>query len=240
MSNGSRSLSIHTSPRSEGAAARRGARVRANGFTLIEMVIVVTIIAVIIAMVAVRFGRWQDAEAVKSASRDVEGAFSYARGEAVRTGNNHIIFFQTDIGGAPLVDANGATVPILILDDGRPGSAGQNCVIDPGEPVQGVRLVRNVAFGATAATAKVPMDQGPNPFAGGSTFADTGGAAANWVLFRPDGTPRAVDAACVLGPLGTGGGGIYLSNDERDAAVVLTPLGAARVFAWNEGAAQWK
>lgn len=245
MTSPSRRLISH-SPRSEGTAAYRSALVRPSpgftriGFTLIEMAIVLAIVAVVLAMASVRFENWQNAEAVMSTARDVEGAFSYARGEAVRTGNDHLLFFQTDISGNPLTDANGNRVPILILDDGRPGSANQNCQIDAGEPVQGVRLERKVNFGATAATAKVPIDTGTSPFAGGFSFSDSGGGAANWVLFRPDGTPRAVDAACAQGPLGSGGGGVYLSNGDRDAAVVLTPLGAPRVFTWEEGTSTWK
>jgi prepilin-type N-terminal cleavage/methylation domain-containing protein len=211
-----------------------------HGFTLIELMIVVAIIGVLVALVSIRFGRWQDAEAVKSASRTVEGAMSYARSEAIRTGNIHLLFFRTDMAGADLVDQDGDTVPMLILNDGRPGTANQNCDIDAGEPIQTVRLERGVSFGVTAATAAVPIDEGGGGFGGAFSFDDRAGGAANWVLFRPDGTPRAVNTACAQGALGSGGGAVYLSNAERDAAVVLTPLGAARVFAWNGSASTWK
>lgn len=244
MKSPSRRLIAH-SPRSEGTAAYRSALVRPSpgftqiGFTLIEMMIVIAIVAVVLAMTSVEFGTWQNSEVVMTTARDVEGAFSYARSEAVRTGNDHLIFFQTDISGNPLTDQYGDRVPILILDDGRPGSANQNCQIDAGEPVQGVRLERNVNFGTTKATAKVPIDTGTAPFAGGFSFTNGAGGAATWVLFRPDGTPRAVDTACAQGALGSGGGGVYLSNGARDSAVVLTPLGAPRVFTWNEGSSTW-
>lgn len=211
----------------------------APGFTLIELMVVVVIIGVLVLLVSLRFERWSDAEAVKSSARNVEGAFQYARSEAIRTGNNHIIFFQTDIGGSDLLDASGEQVPILVLNDGRPGSANQNCVIDGGETVQGVRLERNTRFGTTSATAAVPLDEGSSPFAGGFSFRDSDNNPATWVLFRPDGTPRAVNAACDLDDLGSGGGAVYLSNAERDAAVVLTPLGASRVFVWNGGTSTW-
>ena len=48
-----------------------------------------------------------------------------------------------------------------------------------------------------------------------------------------------MDAACNVGALGTGGGAIYLSNAQRDVAVVLTPLGAARAQSWNQGTSTW-
>lgn len=234
-------------PRPEGAAAFRSLRVRPHGptpsltggFTLVELVIVVAIVAAMILLVATRMDTWRDREAVRTAARSVEGAFNYARSEAVRKGNVQIVFFGTDIAGNPLTDSAGATVPILVLDDGRPGTAGQNCQIDPGEPTQGVRIERGVAFGPSAATAKVPIDEGTQPMAPGWSFSDGGGNPANWVLFRPDGTPRSATNACVMGALGSGGGAIYLSNAERDGAIVLSPLGSARVFAWNGENSQW-
>jgi len=240
-------IALELPPRAEGAAAYRSNRVRPHGsatlatagFTLVEMVIVVAIIAVMVLMVSLRLDRWRDREAVRTAARSVEGAFNYARGEAIRKGNVHVVFFGTDIGGAALTNSAGDNVPILVLDDGRPGTAGQNCQIDPGEDIQGFRLERGVAFGTNAATAKVPVDEGPQPMAPGWSFSDGGGNPANWVLFRPDGTPRSATNACAMGALGSGGGAIYLSNLERDAAIVLSPLGASRVFAWNLENSQW-
>jgi prepilin-type N-terminal cleavage/methylation domain-containing protein len=211
----------------------------AAGFTLIELVVAIAVISAVILLVATRLDRWREMEAAKTAARSVEGAFSHARNEAIRTGNHHIVFLRTDLSGDPLEDADGNRVPILILDDGRPGSADQNCEIDAGENFEVVRLERGVSFGATAATAPAPHDEGGSPFAGGSSFTDTGGDPADWVLFRPDGMPRSIDNACTLGALGSGGGGVYLSNAERDVAVVLTPLGAARVFTWNSETDQW-
>jgi hypothetical protein len=149
------------------------------------------------------------------------------------------VFFGSDIAGNALVDADGNRVPILVLDDGRPGTAGQNCLIDAGEPTQPFQLERGVAFGPRAATAKVPIDEGTEPMAPGWSFSDGTVNPANWVLFRPDGTPRPATSACVMGSLGKGGGGIYLSNAERDGAIVLSPLGASRVFTWNGENSQW-
>lgn len=243
---GLRSLGLPISPRSEGSEACRSSLVRPirlNGlnaaFTLVEMMVVVAIVAAMIVVAATRFDTWRDREAVRTAARSVEGAFNYARSESIRTGNFHLVFFQADTAGNALVNATGDQVPILVLDDGRPGTPGQNCQIDAGETTQQFLIERGVGFGTTAATAKVPVDEGTQPIAPGWSFSDGGGNPANWVLFRSDGTPRSADAACVLGALGSGGGGIYLSNAERDVAVVLSPLGASRVFGWNGETAQW-
>lgn len=217
----------------------RSAQPEVRGFTLVELVIVVALVAAMILLVATRMDRWRDREAVRTAARSVEGAFNYAQSEAVRTGNIHVVFFQDDINGNPLVNSNGESVNLLVLNDGRPGTANQNCEIDAGEEIQGFRLERGVGWGPNAATAKVAVDEGTEPMAGGWTFSDGGGNSANWVLFRPDGTPRAATSACAMGALGSGGGAVYLSNAERDAAVALSPLGAPRVYAWNTETTQW-
>ena len=212
---------------------------RQDGFTLIELMISLAVGVVVILLASVQFEDWREVEASRQASRAIEGAFAYARGEAIRTGNNHIVFFDQDTAGNPLTDGSGNDVPILVLDDGRPGSANQNCAIDAGETIQPVRFERGVAFGTTVATAPAPIDEGTGPYASGSSFLDTGSNPASWVLFRSDGQPRAIDAACNIGALGTGGGAIYVSNPQRDVAVVLTPLGAARAQSWNPGSATW-
>ena len=39
--------------------------------------------------------------------------------------------------------------------------------------------------------------------------------------------------------MGSGGGAVYLSDGNRDLAVVLTPLGGSRVHAWDAAQAVW-
>jgi prepilin-type N-terminal cleavage/methylation domain-containing protein len=210
-----------------------------SGFTLIELVVVVATAGAMLALGAMQFDRWQDAERIRSAARKIDAAFTYARSEAVKTGRNQIVFFMTDVAGGDLKDENDQVVPILVLDDGRAGTTRQNCEIDSGEPIKTVTLEPGIGFGARASTVKVDMDDGATTFGGPSTFVQTGGGAATWVLFQADGTPRSINGACALGALGSGGGGIYLNNSQRDVAVVLTPLGASRVFTWRPGASAW-
>lgn len=211
-----------------------------SGFTLIELVIVVAIVAAFVVIAAMQFDGWRDVEAARSAARSVESAFSYARGEAIRTGRNHLVFIQNDTAGNALNDADGNVVPLLVLDDGLPGSPNQNCVIDAGEAIQPVQIERGVEFGVNAATATSALDEGTGDHTTGSSFVDSSGSDASWVMFRSDGTPRAVDAACTVDALGSGGGAIYLNNPERDVAVVLTPLGSARVQTWHAGSSAWQ
>ena len=58
-------------------------------------------------------------------------------------------------------------------------------------------------------------------------------------MFRPDGTTRAFSADCSTGAIGSGAGAIYLHNDERDVAIVLTALGGTRVHSWDADAGTW-
>jgi hypothetical protein len=87
------------------------------------------------------------------------------------------------------------------------------------------------------APAAAPSDPGAGNFASGFTFTDDEGLPASWILFRPEGTPRGFDAGCGIGPIG--GGSVYLSDGDRDLAVVLTPLGGSRVHAWDAANAAW-
>jgi prepilin-type N-terminal cleavage/methylation domain-containing protein len=193
-----------------------------RGFTLVELVVVVAIIAVVSALALPATGRWLSHQRLKASARTVEAALANARGEAQRSGNIHVVFFRADVGGNPLLDTLGNAVPILVLDDGRPGAAGQNCVIDAGETTVTYELDSGIAFGATQAPAPAPSDPGVGDFASGITF-----------------TPLPFDAACATGPVGSGGGAVYLSDGNRDLAVVLTPLGGSRAHAWDTANAAW-
>lgn len=213
-------------------AKRMSIKARRSGVTLIELVVTIAIIGVIAALAAPVGSRWAENQRLAGSVRDVEAAFSHARGEAIRTGNIHAVFFG--------VDAEGNTLnpPIVVLNDGRSGAAGQNCKIDMGEPTETFGLDSGVSFGVSNATAKVPGDPGAGSL-GASTFVDASNNAATWVLFRPEGYPLAFSSDCSVGTVGTGGGGIYLTNVSRDVAVVVTPLGATRVHAWENDGGSW-
>lgn len=207
---------------------------RCSGSSLLEMVVVMALIGLLAAVAAPAIGHWASNRRLRSAAGEVASAFAYARSEATRTGNVHLVVFQGDAQGNPL-----AGFPILVVDDGRPGSLDQNCAIDSGEPTQGFRLESGIRFGLTNASSKVSSDSGGSSIVSGSTFLDASGSAATWVLFRPEGPPRAFSSDCTTGNVGSGGGGVYLTNGERDAAVVVTPLGAVRIHAWNPSASGW-
>lgn len=214
---------------------------RTAGFTLLEMMVVAAIFGITAAVAVPSFLRYQQDSRLKSAARDVADAFHYARTQAIATGNDHIVFFTAggslDPCGNPIDSPGGDPVPILVLDDGPPGTG--NCCIDAGEDVTVERPRRNVSWGVSQAIAAAADDPGRGAFTTGSSFSDADGTQTRWVRFRPDGVPVGVSNGCVAGSVGTGGGGIYVSNGRRDYAVVLSPLGGVKLHAWNRGDGQW-
>ena len=205
-----------------------------DGFSLLEVVIVWALIGVISALGAPSFFQWAAHQRLRNSALELTGALSYARSEAIRTGNIHLFLFQEDAQGSTLPSS-----PILVVDDGRPGASDQNCAIDAGEPTKRFFLENGVTFGLSEAPGKVSSDPGAASVASGSTFENAVGAAATWVLFRPEGPPLAFSSDCTTGAVGSGGGGIYLTNGVRDAAVVLTPLGATHPHSWGGNPAAW-
>ena len=212
-----------------------------QGFTLIEMIIVVAIAGIMAALAVPASESYRANQNLRAAARTMDAAFAFARGEAIRTGDVHLVFFRTDADNNLLADSTGARVPILVVDDGLPGSTGQNCRIDSGELTRPFRIEDGISWGVTDATAAAPHDTGGGVIGTGSSFKDAGGLAATWVLFRAEGTPLAFSSggSCTMGGVGSGGGAAYLTNGERDITVVLTPLGAARVHVWDVGAGNW-
>lgn len=217
---------MHTAPSTT-------SRARA-GFSLIEVMVVVAILGALAAVAAPGLSRFLANQRVKSAARSVADSFQIARAEAIRTGDAHIVYLlgQADPGGTL------PGTPALVIDDGP--AAGRNCRIDAGEPRSTIRAEQGVAWGAAqAGTTPAPGDYADADPADGATFRDAAGNTVSWVMFRGDGVPLTFDAGCTLAPIGSGGGAVYVTNGDRDYAVVLSPLGAVRVHAYDVGVNAW-
>jgi prepilin-type N-terminal cleavage/methylation domain-containing protein len=213
--------------------------------TLLEVMVAVAIVGILAGVTTVRFMTWQENQVLTTTARKLADAFSLARMEAIRTGNIHIVYLAagvgTDVAGNPLVDSNGRPVPLLILNDGQVGSPGQNCIIDAGEPTRTMPMVRGMAWGfSVSGGVKPPLDTTAPGNATGSSFATPAGNPLNGIAFGADGVPISFDLACNLGQFGSGNGGVYITNGQRDYAVVVLPLGGIRVHGWEPSAGVWK
>jgi prepilin-type N-terminal cleavage/methylation domain-containing protein len=222
---------------------------RFGGFTMIEVAVVVGILGIAAAMAVPSWRATQRNSRLRDASGDIADALQAARARAIGSGHTFVVYFDTgvnsgaDICGNALTDLQGNPVPILILDDGPPGGPDANCCIDAGDPILTTPASANVEWGVDFAAVPVPSDSDPaNTFALGSTFRDPNNAPTEWVAFGPDGIPVGFannGGPCELGTTGTGAGAIYVNNDQRDAAVVISPLGSVKVHGFERGQALW-
>ena len=213
-----------------------------RGFTLTEVMVVLAIIGVTTALTVPAWQRMQTNSRAKVTARMIANAFQAARAQAIMTEEQHVVMWTA----VAAVDAcnNPLPGPVVILDD-----ANGNCCIDAGETVINVSPNPNTDFrglnwGVTFATARVPQDGGAGVHTTGSSFSDPQGVQTNWVAFRNDGVPVGFTNACALGQVGTGAGGIYLTNGnagqgERDYAVLLSALGVPKLYSWDSAANGW-
>jgi prepilin-type N-terminal cleavage/methylation domain-containing protein len=223
-----------------------GDRQRA-GVTLIEIAVVMAIITVFTALAMPRWLQYQRDQQVRGAARAAANTLHWARSQALATGQNHIVYFNTggaDLCGNALQDSTGAFTPILVANDG----AGGNCCFDEaaGERVLYERPVPDVNWGLTFAldaggsAVAAPNDGGAGDPLTGTSFTEFDGATqASAILFGPDGVPVAFDNACATGETGSGNGAVYLTNGNRDYAIVLSPLGTVKVYRWDRSNNVW-
>ncbi len=225
-------------------------RATRQGYSLIEVMMVVSIIGITAAIATPHVRQMQANGRLRSQVREVANLLQVARQRVMTTGNNHVVYLATDLALQDLcanalpLDTRLRPYAVTLIDDGDPMDPGANCCIDnPNEVVRAIEVQDRVRWGVRAGIPQVnPQDAGGGNHAVGNTFTLPGGGQAHAVLFRPDGIPVSVAANCVAGDVGTGNGGIYITNNDpartvgRSYSVVVTPLGAVKVYAWDETA----
>lgn len=218
---------------------------RTRGYSMAEVGITMAILAVALVIAIPSLNRASENGELRDTAMAMDGGLVAARGEAIRTGDVHLFFVFEDAEGNPLTDQNGDPVPVLIVNDGAPGSPEQNCKVDPGErtiaigkeQMSKIEMMGDLPTGMQEPTS----DYGTgDPSTAGSTFVDPAGNDVTYVMFRPEGMPIAFDANCNLGDAGSGAGTFYMKNDDRLFAVSLSPMGTTKVMSFNHVTGDWE
>ena len=231
--------------------------IRTRGFSLIEMVIVLSIVGVLLSMGVMSFSEWSQRQRLGNTSQELAQLLFVGRGEAIRKGVNHIAFFGVDDAGSTLMASDGTTPLAAILIEDSNG----NLSPDTGEQRMSIPLssLSGISWGRAEASSLVPNASGSlvgDPFAGTAVEGSSAESASpanfrhpvdasavqSWVLLAPDGTPRAIDSsgATTIAQVGSGDGAIYLNDGERDHAVVMSALGSLRSYRWDRSDTSWK
>lgn len=220
-------------------------RRHSQAFTLLETMIVVATLGAFLAITVLSMRSQFGENRAKAAARSLGDLMMVARQEAMRTGVNHIVFFATDAEDNAISSRGGEPAAALLIAD-----ADTDGRVDAGEKVASVLLSNSqgLAWGSNFAANEgtpvpAPNDNGAATFPPTDpdficcTFLDDTGSEARWVVFLPDGLPRAFSIGpFVTGPIASGNGAVYVTSGTRDYAAVLAPLGGLRVHAYANGA----
>lgn len=183
-----------------------------DGFTLIEMVVVIAIIAISLSMAVPNLMLWFDNLSVKAAARDLYSAMQEARMMAVEQNASTAIVFDTSNSSYYICSDPG--------DDGNWGSAGDMTGTGDNGIERRVSLLsykNKVRFGKGNANSPV-----------GSTFGDS--------ITYPS-----PDNVLVVNSKGTGNGGyVYLTNPNNGTAYAVgtQSSGLVKLLKWY--GTEWK
>ena len=84
-------MDVTTGKRALRAIKRRG------GFTLVEAMIVVAIVGIVMAAATPNVSRYFEHGRGRAAAKSIADALNMARGQAIRTGNNQVVFFSAGL-----------------------------------------------------------------------------------------------------------------------------------------------
>jgi prepilin-type N-terminal cleavage/methylation domain-containing protein len=127
-----------------------------SGFTLLEVMVVIAIAgALAVISVALLQGAFGDARA-KTGARALADLLQLAREEAVRTGDNHLVFFGQDAEDNDITTGGVAAAAILVRDADGDGE------VDTGETVAGVQVDATGSLSWGSAFAAAVPDAAPN------------------------------------------------------------------------------
>jgi prepilin-type N-terminal cleavage/methylation domain-containing protein len=221
-------------------------RNRSDGFSIIEVMVAIAILGVFALIGGVAMQDSMGEARAKGAVRSLADLMMLARAEAIRTGDNHLVFFGRDAEDGALSGPSGQPAAALLVRD-----LDDDGVVDGGEKVAAVNVDQTGSLSWGSAFAAASSTQAPNDNPAATfpqpdadflccSFTEPDADPARWVVFLPDGMPRAFSVSPFSsGDITSGNGAVYVTSGGRDYAVVLAPLGGVRVHAWPRGAPGW-
>lgn len=201
---------------------------RTEGFTMLEIMIVVALIAVMTALAAPRLVAFQIRQDAREMVQRVAGVLADARAEAIRKGNNQFLLFDIPVIGS-----------VRWVDD-----ANNDWQLTPGETSRDTNLMRNLSttvsrYGAVpgppAAVAVLEEGGGVLP-PGGISFPVDPATAAPAIGFTSRGLPVSIPAGIILTPAGS----YYVTDNLSQVyAATMLPLGGMRVRGFRPPSNDW-
>jgi prepilin-type N-terminal cleavage/methylation domain-containing protein len=218
------------------------------GFTLIELMVVVGIIAVISTMGIVALKGYARHEDTRRAAETVAGVISKARSQAMASGlMTFVLFGEPGNGLVPFDDGQFAAVVIDQDGDGKLTAA-------DAVNVNKVFLPNGISpdvsgYGAHGNTglkeAKLPDTDESQSLADGMMADLTDGTTipvdadlgVPVLAFAPQGSPVSTGDPSNWG---TGAGGVYITdNDDMLVAVIVQPMGEVKTMMYDTSSEKW-
>jgi prepilin-type N-terminal cleavage/methylation domain-containing protein len=149
-----------------------------QGFTFLELVVVIAIIGLFAAIAALSIPGWRANITLKTTARDVISSFQFARVEAAK--RNSEILVQVTVGGTGVGDCT------VFIDNGKGGGTADDSTPNGGETIRVLDLPARVSISSTTLSPYVFNTRGI-PTSGGGTVRLTNGEKTYDVILSPAG-----------------------------------------------------
>jgi len=149
-----------------------------QGFTLIELIVIIAVIGLLAAITALSIPGWRTNISLRTTARDVISSFQFARVEAAK--RNSSILVQVTAGGA------GVGACTVFIDNGQGGGTADDSTPNGGETIRVLDLPPRVSISSNPISLYVFNTRGI-PSSGGGTVRLTNGERTYDVILSPAG-----------------------------------------------------
>ena len=180
-----------------------------RGFTLVELLIAVSVLAILVSFALPNIGEWMSRYRVRSSARRIASNMQFARIKSITENNDYIVCFET-----------ASDLYTIIDDNDGDGVDGVDCANSSGDDiiVKTVNLPTGVVFGYSSGAKKTPHSCS----SGGAcaTLSDSVSFSGDDVNFNPDGSAE--------------NGYVYVKNELDETHAVGVPNAATgNVQVWR-------